>query len=68
MLRPVVIGKLKQILVDFTGWHIAVRVAGHGEQEGWPLMGILIFRDRVIDHLKREYLPSEFRQIGYEGL
>jgi len=52
---------LKQILADFPDWHIAVRVDVPGTEEAWPLMGILIFRDRVIDHLKREYLPAEFR-------
>jgi hypothetical protein len=31
-------------------------------------MGILIFPDRIIDHLKREYLPPEFRQISYAGI
>jgi hypothetical protein len=68
MLRPVVVDRLKQILVDFPGWHIAVRVDVPGTEGAFPLMGILIFRDRVIDHLKREYLPAEFRQITYEGL
>jgi hypothetical protein len=68
MFRPAVIEKLKRILLDFPGWHIAVRVAGHGEQKSWPLMGILIFGDRVIDHLKREYLPAEFRKLTYDGL
>jgi hypothetical protein len=65
MFRPVVIEKLKQLLVDFPGWHIAVRVDAPGKEESWPLMGLLIFPDRVIDHLKREYLPEEFRAWQY---
>jgi hypothetical protein len=68
LFRPVVVGKLKRILADFPGWHIALRVDVPGKEESWPLMGILIFRGRVIDHLKREALPAEFRQISYEGL
>ena len=68
MLRPVVVDRLQRIIVDFPGWHIAIRVDVPGTEKTWPLMGILIFRDRVIDHLKREYLPAEFRQITYEGL
>ena len=68
LLRPVVVGKLKQILGDFPGWHIALRVDVPGKEKTWPLMGILIFRGRVIDHLKRDYLPMEFRQISYAGL
>ena len=68
LLARVVVGKLKGILGDFPGWHIAVRVDVPGKEKTWPLMGILIFRGRVIDHLKREYLPAEFRHISYEGI
>ncbi len=68
LLRRVVVGKLKQLLGDFPGWHIAVRVDVPGKEKTWPLMGILIFRGRVIDHLKREVLPAEFRRISYEGI
>lgn len=65
MFRPVVIENLKQVLVDFPGWHIAVRVDVRGKEDAWPLMGLLIFPDHVIDHLKREYLPEEFRAWQY---
>jgi len=68
LLARVVVGKLKGTLGDFPGWHIAVRVDVPGKEKTWPLMGILIFRGRVIDHLKREYLPAEFRHISYEGI
>jgi hypothetical protein len=65
MFRPFVIESLKQLLVDFPGWHIAVRVDVRGKEEAWPLMGLLIFPDHVIDHLQREYLPEEFRAWQY---
>ena len=68
LLRPVVVGKLRHILADSPGWHIAVRVDVPGKEKTWPLMGILIFRGRVIDHLKRDYLPAEFRHISYERI
>ena|SRR5215218_6448817 len=68
MFRPVVVARLKQVLVDFPNWHIALRVDVPGTEELWPLMGILIFRDQIIDHLRRDYLPEEFRQISYEGI
>jgi hypothetical protein len=68
LLARAVVGKLKHILADSPGWHIAVRVDVPGKEKTWPLMGILIFRGRVIDHLKREYLPAEFRHIRYEGI
>ncbi len=68
LLARAVVGKLKHILADFPGWHIAVRVDVPGKEKNWPLMGILIFRGRVIDRLKREYLPAEFRHISYEGM
>jgi hypothetical protein len=67
MFRPVVVDGLKRILVDFPGWHIAVRVDVPGTEKTWPLMGILIFRGRIIDHLKREHLPAEFRSLRSDG-
>jgi hypothetical protein len=68
LMRTVVVDRLKQILVDFPGWHIAVRADVPGTEEAWPLMGILIFSNRVVDRLERDYLPAEFRQISYEGI
>lgn len=67
MLKPVVVDRLKRILADFPDWHIALRVDVPGKEKSWPLMGILIFRGRIIDHLKREYLPAEFRSLRYDG-
>lgn len=67
LMRPVVIDRLKQILADFPGWHIAVRVDVPGKEKSWPLMGVLVLHDRVIDRLKREYLPEEFRSLRYDG-
>jgi hypothetical protein len=67
LMRPVVIESLKRILVDFPGWHIAVRVDVAGKEKSWPLMGLLVLQDRVIDHLKREYLPEEFGSLRYDG-
>ena len=66
LFQPAVVERLKRLLADFPGWHIAVRVDARGAGESWPLMGILIFPDRVIDHLKREYLPEEFRAWRYD--
>lgn len=67
MIRPIVISKLKQVLADYPGWHIAVRVDVPGTEKQWPLMGLLVFHDRVIDHLEREYLPGEFRNLRYDS-
>lgn len=66
LLRPVVVGRLKQIVREFPGWHIAVRVDVPGKEKSWPLMGVLIFRGRVVDYLQRDLLPKECRGWRYE--
>ena len=68
MLRPVVIGALQRILAGYPGWHVAVRIDVPGKEKSWPLMGLLVFQDRVIDHLKRDFLPEEFRGIDFSNI
>src|SRR4051795_4425752 len=38
LFQPVVVERLKQLLADFPGWHIAVRVDAPSTGESWPLM------------------------------
>jgi hypothetical protein len=67
LMRPAVIGRLQQLLADFPEWQIAVRVDVPGKEESWPLMGLLVRHDRVIDHLKRDVLPEEYRSLSYDS-
>ncbi|HEU0083093.1 MAG TPA: hypothetical protein VFQ87_09490 [Bradyrhizobium sp.] len=58
--------RLQRIFREYPGWHIAMRVDVRGREKAWPLMGLLIFRGRMIDYLKREVLPEECRGWRYD--
>jgi hypothetical protein len=68
MLRRDAIGALKAVLDDYPGWQIVVRVFERKGEAPLPQMGLLISDGRVVDHLKRDFLPAEFRKLTYEGL
>jgi len=68
MLRRDAIGALKRVLDDYPGWQIVVRVFARGGAAPLPAMGLLITDGRVVDGLKREYLPEEFWRWSYEGI
>ena len=42
-----------------------MRVDVRGKESIWPAMGLIIQDDRIIDDLRRDYLPAEFRDIAY---
>lgn len=60
---PALVGRLQDILVQYPDWRITVRVADR--PEGWPGMGIIVSRDRVVDDLKREFLPAGLRDMTF---
>lgn len=66
LLRPDVIHGLRDILADYPEFGMAIRVNFHGKGgETWPAMGITIYRGEIVDGLKRDYLPAEFRSLSY---
>jgi hypothetical protein len=67
MLAPEVIELLQRSLADFEDWDITVRVDVPGSSH-WPAMGIVIARDEIVDELKREFLPAEFRDLNYSSI
>jgi len=56
-------GRLQAILVRYPEWWITIRVADR--PEGWPGMGVVVSRDRIIDDLKREFLPANLRDMTF---
>jgi len=38
-----------------------------GLRNDWPNMGISIRADEIIDGLQRQYFPTEFQDLAYEG-
>ncbi len=68
MLRRDAIGALKRVLGGYPGWQIVVRVFARGTATPLPAMSLLISGGGVVDALKREYLPEEFRQLTYDDI
>ena len=67
MLKPVVVRALQKLLREFPDWGIMLAVDGPGKEEIWPPMGIVIQENEVSDSLQRQYFPSEYQSIKYEG-
>jgi hypothetical protein len=67
LFQPHIIKSLQTLLRGYPDWEIMFRVDVVGKENEWPAMGIIIHDDGIIDDLKREYLPEEFRHVVYEG-
>jgi hypothetical protein len=67
LLKPHVIKSLQALLADFPDWEISVGIDVVTRYQEWPPMGIIVRNDQIIDGLQREYLPSEYRDMSYEG-
>jgi hypothetical protein len=64
MLQPALIKRLQVLLVEVPGWEIYVSI-DIPEREDWPQMGLLIRPHEIVDELKREYLPGEYRDLVF---
>lgn len=67
ILRPEIVVLLQQTLEDYPDWQIVMAVDVPGTEETWPLMGVAIRKHEIIDGLRREYLPAEYRTLAYPG-
>ena len=67
LLQPHIIKSLQALLYGYPNWEIMFRVDVIGKESEWPAMGLIIHDDGIIDDLKREFLPEEFRHLVYEG-
>jgi hypothetical protein len=65
LLEPVVVNAMQQLVRDFPDWEIRVAIAVPGTD--WPDMGLTIRAHEIIDGLQRQYFPSEYRNLHYEG-
>ena len=63
LLQPHIIQSLRSLLADFPYWHITVRIDVPGKEDSWPGMGLIIYPDEVVDELRRDFLPEEFRNV-----
>jgi hypothetical protein len=67
MLDPVLVCQLRELLDGLEGWEIVISVDVPGTEGKWPPMGLIIRKHEVIDGLRREFLPDEFRSVAFEG-
>ena len=66
MLAPHIMKSLQSSLVSFPDWEIIVAVDLE-EKKSWPRMGLILRPHEIIDDLRRNFFPKEYRGIKYEG-
>jgi hypothetical protein len=66
LLLPAVVDAIQQLVKEYPGWHIDLRVTTRGHED-WPNMGISIRANEIVDDLHREYFPKEFQNLAYKG-
>jgi hypothetical protein len=64
MLRPEVVASLRSLVADLPGWDIVMLIDIPGKED-WPPMGLVIRDHEVVDNLRREFFPAEFRSLSY---
>jgi hypothetical protein len=65
LFKPQIVRALQDLLAGYPDWVITVRVAVPGKEKIWPGMGLIIYSDEVIDELRRDFLPAEFRDVFF---
>ena len=63
LFDTLILSALQGLLHQFPDWHITIRVDVVGKEEQWPGMGVIIYRDRIVDDLNRDFLPDRFRNL-----
>ena len=66
LLRTELVPRLRALLREFPGHEIIVAVALAGDQR-LPDMGLTIRAHEIVDGLRREYFPPEYRAVAFEG-
>lgn len=67
MIAPRIVAQLQSLLAKNRGWQISVAVNVPGTKPAWPVMGLTIRADEIVDGLQRQYLPEPYRSFRYEG-
>jgi hypothetical protein len=67
LLQATVIKSLQRLLATYPDWEIVIAIDIPGKENEWPSMGLVVRHEEIVDGLKREYFPSEFQNIQYEG-
>jgi hypothetical protein len=67
LLDPVIVESLREVMVAFPDWEVVVSLDVPGTEDRWPRMGVVVLPDRIIDGLRRDYLPERFRTMFYRN-
>jgi hypothetical protein len=67
LLLPSIVKQVQSLLADFPGWEIVVAVSIPRQGDHWPMMGLTLRFDEIIDGLQTQYFPKEFQSIAYDG-
>ncbi len=67
LLKPEIVSQLQRLVQEFPGWQIVMTVAVRGHDGDWPDMGLYVRPHEIIDGLQRQFFPTEFKDIEYEG-
>lgn len=67
LLKPVVVKSLQALLAGYPKWTITICADVDAPRHMWPPFDISITHDEIVEDLPRDFLPSEFQNICYEG-
>ena len=67
LIKPQIVKLLQKILAPYPDWEIVVAIDVPKHEADWPAMGLIIRNDEIIDGLQRQYFPTEFQNVKYEG-
>jgi hypothetical protein len=67
LLRQPVVSALQQLLKEYPGWQVDLMVGLWDHLRDWPNMGISVRANEVVDDLQRQYFPTEFQDLTYQG-
>jgi hypothetical protein len=65
LFKPHIVRALQDLLAPYPDWYIAIGVAVPGKEDIWPGMGLIVYSDEVVDELRRDFLPAEFRDVVF---
>lgn len=67
ILRPEVIYAIQNLIKEFPDWSVVVAVDVPGKEDAWPSMGLIVRGHEIVDGLQRQYFPTEYQSLQYEG-
>lgn len=68
MLEPRIVKAVQDLLSEFPDWEVFIAISiDEYEGQDWPEMGLIIRQHEIVDGLQRQYFPTEYQHIQYEG-